>query len=118
MSAYMPACCALLPYRIKAVETCEERDDSDWTSNSGSFEGPEKVLEVWFSPKAEEAGGTNRDKEEEKKELAGRNKGLRAVERDVWENMLSLVKCQVLSTVGNDYLDAYLLSESSYVIFA
>lgn len=43
--------------------------------------------------------------------------GLRTVERDVWEDMLAIVKCQVLSVVSNEACDAYLLSESSMFVY-
>ena len=35
--------------------------------------------------------------------------GLRVVPRSVWESMLAIVKCQVLSVIHNDHVDAYLL---------
>jgi S-adenosylmethionine decarboxylase len=34
---------------------------------------------------------------------------LRVVPRPVWEEMLAIVKCQVLSVVNNEHVDAYLL---------
>lgn len=43
--------------------------------------------------------------------------GLRKIGRDVWQNMLDLVKCQILNVVSNQYMDAYLLSESSLFVF-
>lgn len=60
-----------------------------------SFEGPEKLLEVWFGPVADIDG-------------PGKT-GLRTVERAVWDKMLSLVHCTVLNIVSNEYFDAYLL---------
>jgi len=60
-----------------------------------SFEGPEKLLEMWFGPLDNVDG-------------AGKL-GLRKVERKVWDEMLSLVKCSVLNVLSNDYFDAYLL---------
>ena len=36
---------------------------------------------------------------------------------DVWKEMLDLVNCKVLSVVESDYVDAYLLSESSMFVF-
>lgn len=55
------------------------------------FEGPEKLLEIWFSPPA--AGGL----------------GLRSVPREKWEEMLDIVRCKVLSVIQGIELDAYLL---------
>lgn len=36
--------------------------------------------------------------------------GLRTVPRAVWEEMLDIVKCKVLSVIEGDELDSYLLS--------
>lgn len=36
-------------------------------------------------------------------------KGLRKVKREVWEDMLKVVKCQVLSVIEGEEVDAYLL---------
>lgn len=52
------------------------------------FEGPEKLLEIWFTPSAG---------------------NLRHVHRDLWEEMLDIVKCKVLSVVNGSEMDAYLL---------
>ncbi|KAL7749037.1 spermidine resistance protein [Sorochytrium milnesiophthora] len=43
--------------------------------------------------------------------------GLRKVERKTWQDMLDLVKCQILSVASNEYMDAYLLSESSLFVY-
>jgi len=44
-------------------------------------------------------------------------KGLRRLPREAIEEVLTLARCSVLSTVRNDYVDAYLLSESSCFVF-
>ncbi len=62
------------------------------------FEGPEKLLEIWFSTNSKT--------------------GLRAVEPTIWHDMLKIVQCQVLSTIHNEHADAYLLSESSMFVYA
>lgn len=67
----------------------------------GPFEGPEKLLELWFA-------------ESEDDVLGG---GLMKVDRQVWENMLDIVKCKVLSVIHGHHVDAYLLSESSMFVF-
>ncbi|KAJ7209523.1 adenosylmethionine decarboxylase [Mycena pura] len=69
------------------------------------FEGPEKLLEIWFAPSAKvlDAGSSS-------------TCGLRKVDPSIWEDMLSIVKCKVLSVVHGDEMDAYLLSESSLFI--
>ncbi|KAF9007964.1 adenosylmethionine decarboxylase [Cyathus striatus] len=68
---------------------------------SAPFEGPEKLLEIWFAPSAVDLLDT----------------GLRKVDRAIWEDMLDIVKCKVLSVVQGDEIDAYLLSESSLFVF-
>jgi S-adenosylmethionine decarboxylase len=68
---------------------------------SNPFEGPEKLLELWFTPSpADVPGGSST--------IDGKH-GLRKVDRSVWEDMLSVVKCQVLSVVEGAEMDAYLL---------
>lgn len=69
--------------------------------SSNAFEGPEKLLEIWFAPSA----------------AAISHSGLRAVNRASWESMLDIVKCKVLSTLSTTQLDAFLLSESSMFVF-
>ena len=73
--------------------------------SSNAFEGPEKLLEVWFAPSPDLLPfGTQAD-------------GLKAVSADVWKEMLDLVHCKVLSVVESEDVDAYLLSESSMFVF-
>lgn len=73
--------------------------------SSNAFEGPEKLLEVWFteSDKALPASAAPN--------------GLKAVSQDTWKEMLDLVNCKVLSVIESGNVDAYLLSESSMFVF-
>ena len=64
------------------------------SSSSPPFEGPEKLLELWFAPSWESLRDTD---------------GLRRVKRAVWEEVLDLVRCKVLSVIEGDEVDAYLL---------
>ncbi|KAF8514155.1 S-adenosylmethionine decarboxylase [Gautieria morchelliformis] len=76
--------------------------------NAAPFEGPEKLLEIWFGPSAAllpRSGHSNG------------KLGLRAVDRAVWEDMLEIVKCKVLNAVEGVEVDAYLLSESSLFVY-
>lgn len=75
--------------------------DTTDSLNVSPFEGPEKLLEIWFAESADavETIGTEQD---------GR-KGLRLVPRQVWEDMLDIVKCKVLSVIEGRETDAYLL---------
>ncbi|OCK84451.1 S-adenosylmethionine decarboxylase [Lepidopterella palustris CBS 459.81] len=73
--------------------------------SSNAFEGPEKLLEVWFSSSPTDLPGN-----------AG-PAGLKAVSADTWKEMLDLVNCKVLSVIESEHVDAYLLSESSMFVF-
>ncbi|KAJ6107590.1 hypothetical protein N7523_008913 [Penicillium sp. IBT 18751x] len=72
--------------------------------SSNAFEGPEKLLEVWFAPSASELGDAGPE-------------GLKKVPSEIWKDMLDLVNCQVLSIVSSEDVDAYLLSESSMFVW-
>ncbi|KAF8210081.1 S-adenosylmethionine decarboxylase [Mycena galopus ATCC 62051] len=69
------------------------------------FEGPEKLLEIWFAPSVADLDDSGSP-----------TCGLRKVDPSVWEEMLDIVKCKVLSVVHGDEMDAYLLSESSFFV--
>jgi S-adenosylmethionine decarboxylase len=73
--------------------------------SSNAFEGPEKLLEVWFSPSPNALPPSVKEN------------GLKAVSPSTWEEMLDMVNCKVLSIVKSDDVDAYLLSESSMFVF-
>ncbi|KAI9854520.1 MAG: spermidine resistance protein [Trichoglossum hirsutum] len=78
-----------------------QRTSLSLTPNSG----PEKLLEVWFSPSPEELPAST-----------ARN-GLKTIPTGIWKEMLGLVNCKVLSIVESEHVDAYLLSESSMFVF-
>ncbi|GAA6024499.1 hypothetical protein JCM11491_004837 [Sporobolomyces phaffii] len=85
-------------------------------ASPGPFEGPEKLLELWFAPSEQDVvdrglplKGGRKGKE--------RWTGLRQVERSVWEGMLDEVQCKVLSVIEGEETDAYLLSESSMFVW-
>ena len=65
----------------------------DNSSSSAPFEGPEKLLEIWFAPSAS----------------AIDHQGLRAIDRKLWEQVLEIVKCKILSVIQGSDIDAYLL---------
>ncbi|KAI0645390.1 S-adenosylmethionine decarboxylase [Trametes meyenii] len=75
---------------------------------SGPFEGPEKLLEIWFAPSAADCADAASSTD-------GKY-GLRRVPRAIWEEMLDIVKCKILSVVEGTESDAYLLSESSFFV--
>ena len=68
---------------------------------SGPFEGPEKLLELWFAPSPAHLPDAA--------ESSDGKIGLRKVPRAVWEEMLDIVKCKILSAVEGTEMDAYLL---------
>ncbi|CAD6896766.1 unnamed protein product [Tilletia controversa] len=76
---------------------------------SGPFEGPEKLLELWFRPSQPSPSHS-----------------LRSVDRSTWQTILDTVSCTILSALthapqqqgeGGPPCDAYLLSESSMFVF-
>jgi len=73
--------------------------------SSNAFEGPEKLLEVWFAPS------------ESQLPVSAAPQGLKVVDQGVWKDMLDLVRCKVLSVIESRNVDAYLLSESSMFVF-
>ena len=77
------------------------------SENIAPFEGPEKLLEIWFAPYAS-AMPPVLDHPDAKQGDTSRT-GLRCVKRHVWEDMLAIVKCKVLSVVEGAQIDAYLL---------
>ncbi|KAJ3315608.1 spermidine resistance protein [Boothiomyces sp. JEL0838] len=103
------------------------------------FEGPEKLLEIWFErpptdyrPSLSRTDTSDSELSEMEapihhyatKDVIQKNglykfkrTGLRTVDQSVWEDMLKIVQCQVLSTLKNEFVDAYLLSESSMFVY-
>ncbi|ODV81599.1 S-adenosylmethionine decarboxylase [Suhomyces tanzawaensis NRRL Y-17324] len=70
-----------------------------------AFEGPEKLLEIWFW----------KSESHLPKHLS--NEGLRSIPLEQWVKVLDLVNCKILSMKSSKYMDAYLLSESSLFVF-
>ena len=73
--------------------------------SSNAFEGPEKLLEVWFAPSSAALPP------------GAQPNGLKSVSADTWVTMLDLVNCKILSVLKAPSVDAYLLSESSMFVF-
>ncbi|KAA8573730.1 hypothetical protein EYC84_005296 [Monilinia fructicola] len=81
------------------------RDATIDLDSSNAFEGPEKLLEVWFAPSPKDLP------------IGAKENGLKSVSAETWTGMLDLVNCKVLSTIESEHVDAYLLSESSMFVF-
>jgi S-adenosylmethionine decarboxylase len=99
----------------------------NYSAQEGAFEGPEKLLEIWFSPSPERLKehqnlSSSEDSSEEDfistKRKNGRRgshapvegrTGLRVIPKPVLDKMLALVKCTVLNVITNKDVDAYLL---------
>ncbi|KAI0403190.1 S-adenosylmethionine decarboxylase [Xylaria palmicola] len=73
--------------------------------SSNAFEGPEKLLEVWFAPNPNCLPP------------GVKPNGLKAVSSETWVGMLDMVNCKILSVLEAEHVDAYLLSESSMFVF-
>eukprot|EP00808_Paulinella_micropora_P011224 g67370.t1 len=91
------------PVSDKKAATKESSGSSDEDCPKDSlfdmfFEGPEKLLEILWLP---EEGSTS----------------LRTLPQSVWESVLKLVRCAILSKTSNDFFDAYVLSESSLFVY-
>lgn len=67
------------------------------TETCVGFEGPEKKLEIRFR--------------------IDNPKGLRQVSQARWQEILDAVKCTIMSCTKNEYLDSYVLSESSLFVY-
>lgn len=106
-------------------------DTTNDTQEAGSFEGPEKLLEIWFGPapyllqgirtiptELQQSTPVAEDPTVTNDSQAGSDRyGLRIVPKPVWDEMLAIVKCQVLNQIQNDCMDAFLLSESSFFVY-
>lgn len=66
---------------------------------AGSFEGPEKTMEVVFRPGV------------------GDEDGLRGLSREQLDHLCTLAKCTILSKISSAHIDAYVLSESSLFVY-
>ncbi|KAI8098791.1 adenosylmethionine decarboxylase [Halteromyces radiatus] len=102
---------------------------ANYSAEQGCFEGPEKLLEIWFSPNPiistsslPSVDACDSDLSDISTPSTPNNdtycdKNLRTVEKPVWDAMLATVKCTVLNVIHNAHVDAYLLSESSMFVY-
>ncbi|KAI8062520.1 adenosylmethionine decarboxylase [Gongronella butleri] len=101
----------------------------NYSAEHGCFEGPEKLLEVWFArapvmhhphPLQHHGVSSSSDLSDDSAPPTPTlyfEQNLRAVPKAVWDEMLAQVKCTVVDVIRNDHVDAYLLSESSMFVY-
>ncbi|KAI8388411.1 S-adenosylmethionine decarboxylase [Radiomyces spectabilis] len=115
------------------LPTAPPPSGANYSAEQGCFEGPEKLLEIWFAPAPTShnshslADASDSDMSDistpstpttTTSTLHGLGASdLRSVEKSVWDAMLATVKCTVLNVLRNDFVDAYLLSESSMFVY-
>ncbi|KAH7057590.1 adenosylmethionine decarboxylase [Linnemannia elongata] len=88
----------------------------------GSFEGPEKLLEIHFTPHMQDVQHIRTPLNNNNNPFTGvegeeERYGLRIIPKAVWEEMLDIVQCKVLHSIHHPTVDAYVLSESSFFVF-
>ncbi|KAA1088256.1 spermidine resistance protein [Puccinia graminis f. sp. tritici] len=87
-------------------------------ANGPPFEGPEKLLELWFAPSADQVPiASNVGTRAGLLRSGPKFTGLRTVNHPLWHAMLDQVKCKVLSVIESEHVDAFLLSESSMFVW-
>lgn len=86
---------------------------------TGMFEGPEKTLEVVFRRMNDEHYDTTIGEISEPSDATGpiQPVGLRRMERQDLDRICDRARCTILSCISNQYLDAYVLSESSLFVY-
>jgi len=99
----------------------DDDGSGDIREYTGVFEGPEKTLEVCFrkidcfsNESAITSGEMTADAAEGS---PSRRIGLRQLSRDDLDRICARARCTIMSSVSNQYLDAYVLSESSLFIY-
>jgi len=75
---------------------------------TGQFEGPEKTLEVCFRRKDGQLHDASRPYQKA---------GMRLLLREDLDLICERARCSILSMVSNQYVDAYVLSESSLFVY-
>lgn len=93
----------------------------DQPMEPGSFEGPEKLLEIHFAPHMQDVQHIRTPLNNNNAFIGVEGEeeryGLRIIPKVVWEEMLDIVQCKVLHSIHHPTVDAYVLSESSFFVF-
>ena len=96
------------PQAAPIVDFPDDDDSGELRAYTGVFEGPEKTLEVCFRQKDKDAPPVTQP---------GERAGLRKLHQDDLSRICARARCTILSKVSNQYLDAYVLSESSLFVY-
>ncbi|KAJ8916868.1 hypothetical protein NQ315_005875 [Exocentrus adspersus] len=87
-------------YMLGSATVTEQQIIDGMSDGVQFFEGVEKLLEIWF---------TTSDSNNKAPDL-------RKIPRTKLESLLKIVRCEIISFVKNEQIDAYVLSESSMFI--
>lgn len=87
-----------LPKSYSGTQESKKNDESSPAMDE-VFEGPEKTMEVVF------------------KQGFGAPNGLRSMTRSQLDELCEKAKCSILTETSNNYLDSYVLSESSLFVY-
>mmetsp|Transcript_16882 Transcript_16882/g.21357 ORF Transcript_16882/g.21357 Transcript_16882/m.21357 type:complete len:543 (-) Transcript_16882:126-1754(-) len=98
-----------------AISDDEESGEID-REYTGQFEGPEKTLEVLFRPKHQPHAHPPLLNPPHGQHTNGKV-GLRTLSKNDLDLVCKRARCTILSSVSNQYLDAYVLSESSLFVY-
>ncbi|EGC31012.1 hypothetical protein DICPUDRAFT_50446 [Dictyostelium purpureum] len=96
---------------IMSTEIFNESDagfviESTQNCYADGFEGPEKKLDIRFCPINKITGKNSTSKI-----------GLRAINKDRWQQVLDSARCTIISQTSNQFMDSYVLSESSLFVY-
>ncbi|KAL3942383.1 MAG: hypothetical protein SGBAC_003415 [Bacillariaceae sp.] len=96
------------PQAVPSMSFPDDDDSGEIREYTGQFEGPEKTLEVCFRKKDLDGPAVTKP---------GEKAGLRRLTLEQLGRICARARCTILSSVSNQYLDAYVLSESSLFIY-
>lgn len=96
------------PQAVPSMIFPDDDDSGEIREYTGQFEGPEKTLEVCFRKKDLDGPAVTKP---------GEKAGLRRLTLEQLGRICARARCTILSSVSNQYLDAYVLSESSLFIY-
>jgi hypothetical protein len=88
----------------------DDNQSGELREYTGVFEGPEKTLEVCFRKK--DSFGPPEIPSNDTRQF-----GLRSLSRHDLDRICARARCTILSKVSNNYVDAYVLSESSLFVY-